>query len=90
MDEQTIMRQLDKAGEYVVANQDRLKKQFGKAYVAVAYRDVRGGIVVDSDTSFEKLMERTGNYGPLVSGTVDEIVRGNESVRIVSMDEVAA
>lgn len=85
-----IHEQMQKATEYVIRNEDRLTKQFGDKIIAVDYRDVRGGIVVDSDYNFPKLHERTIAYNYLVVGTIKEIIEDRKPVLIPSLSLAGA
>jgi len=69
--------QADAIKNFVKDNQDRLLKQFGAKYIAVEYREVRGGVVVDSDIDSITLNKRVyeAGYGPLIGRTIRQFTR---------------
>ena len=69
-------QQIDKIVYFVRDNGAKLSEQFCKKYIAVEYRDVRGGIVVDSDVDEKKLAKRLeeNRYGDVIVGTVGDFV----------------
>lgn len=72
-----MMEQKEHMRKYVVRNKVRLQERFGTFFIAVEYRDVRGGIVVDADKHLGTLSRRTKKYDWLVIGTIDNITSEN-------------
>ena len=73
-------KQIDVIIDFVKRNQDRLTKQFGAKFIAVEYRDVRGGVVVDSDYYEFKLAKRVDSmkYGSLIVRTIEQFIDESE------------